>query len=230
MMKNLIFLLACLSLCSAQQIPQPQYKQGCELLGKKIFCYGGAVRDLASMNPNYADTFNNNHYVLDLTNFTTTQDAANLKWQEVAPPTNQFDLEARADFGHVKVSDNSYIVFGGAGAEKTYAASPNLRNLTTIYFADQNSWQTIPSSQSPANSILTRQGFGAQATMDPNGTVWLMGGIPPSPQANTFTLNYTLLKLTSRMINGQKYELRPCQIPWMSGLPIILPFTMAQCT
>ncbi|ORZ25845.1 hypothetical protein BCR42DRAFT_15841 [Absidia repens] len=158
------------------------------------------------MNPNYADAFNNNHYVLDLTNFTTTKDAANLKWQEVEPPANQFDLEARADFGHVKVSDNSYIVFGGAGAEKTYAASPNLRNLTTIYFADQNRWQTIPSSQSPANSILTQQGFGAQATMDPNGTVWLMGGIPPSPQANTFNLNYTLLKIEKQ--NDQWTEIR----------------------
>lgn len=51
---------------------------GCELLGKKIYCFGGAVRDLTANNPGYSDSFTNNHYVLDLTNFTTSQDAANL--------------------------------------------------------------------------------------------------------------------------------------------------------
>ncbi|KAI8099645.1 uncharacterized protein BX664DRAFT_355046 [Halteromyces radiatus] len=197
-MTILLFCLLGLSLVFAQQIPQAQYKQGCELLGKKIYCFGGAIRDTSSSFAQYADSFNNNHYVLDLTNFTTDKDAANLQWQQVPPPSNQFVLEPRADFAHVKVSDNSYIVFGGAGSTKTYAANPNLKNLTTIYFADQNSWQTIPTGQLPPSTILTNQGFGGEALMDGNGTVWLFGGIPPSPQATSFNLNSTILKIKNQ--------------------------------
>lgn len=51
---------------------------GCELLGKKIYCFGGAARDLNSATPDFSDSFYNDHYVLDLTNFNTDQDVNKL--------------------------------------------------------------------------------------------------------------------------------------------------------
>ncbi|KAI8068377.1 hypothetical protein BC940DRAFT_39952 [Gongronella butleri] len=139
----------------AQSIPPAMYKQGCELLGKKIFCFGGAVRDIYSANPTYNDDFLSGHYVLDLSNFTTLQDAANLQWQQVPDPAG-YQLEARGNFATAKVSDNSYIVFGGAGPKKTYEASA-LVNLTTIYSADTNTWRTVDTSAVPSDSPIAKQ-------------------------------------------------------------------------
>lgn len=73
------------------------------------------------------------------------------------PPANGYSLEPRADFAHVKVSDNSYVIFGGAGTQKGYSNSPNIKNLTSIYFADSNTWQTIPASNLLPQSQLNSQ-------------------------------------------------------------------------
>ncbi|CAO3617647.1 unnamed protein product [Cunninghamella echinulata] len=170
---------------------------GCELLGKKIYCFGGALRDLNSPNPDFGNSFYNNHYVLDLTNFNTDQDINKLKWEEVPPPANGYTLEPRADFAHVKVSDNSYIIFGGAGTQKNYN-SPSLKNLTSIYFADSNTWQTIPNNNFLPQTQLNTQAFGGSATMDSNGTVWLFSGISPAPSYLPLNLNATIIKLEAQ--------------------------------
>ncbi|CAO3626205.1 unnamed protein product [Cunninghamella blakesleeana] len=125
-------------------------------------------------------------------------DVNNLKWEVVPPPTNGYILEPRADFAHVKVNDNSYIVFGGAGTQKGYSNSPNIKNLTSIYFADSNTWQTIPASDFLPQSQLNTQAFGASATIDSNGTVWLFGGISPNPSLPALNLNATITQITSQ--------------------------------
>ncbi|ORX56948.1 hypothetical protein DM01DRAFT_1334505 [Hesseltinella vesiculosa] len=229
-------LLLSLSVVSvfAQNAPRAMYKQGCELLGTKIHCFGGAQRDMYSPTPLYQDTFLSDHFVLDLTNFhTASSDAANLQWQAVPAPSNGYQLEARADFAQAKVSENSFIVFGGVGPTKGYSTG-RLTNVTSVYFADSNTWQTVDTTGVISDSPVGKQSFGGKAVYDGTSNIYFFGGTGPDYTANCFNLTNELMvvksgnpqwtQLTSTAIN----HIPPASNSSWYEFPDMYPYTIGR--
>ncbi|ORX49079.1 hypothetical protein DM01DRAFT_1338269 [Hesseltinella vesiculosa] len=172
--------------------PAPMARVGCVMLAKTLYCYGGS--NTASLNN---ITTYNTHYSLDLSSDFAT---SSINWKQVPPP-NSFTLEPNAAFAMVALNDNSYVIIGGAG-NNSYPSQ--LTNLTTIYNATNNQWQSIPTNlNSPVtiNGSFGGNGLNANFTRltvvgskDDKGNVWVWDGSTSiSPGATMATATFDVL-------------------------------------
>jgi hypothetical protein len=105
-------------------------------LKQKIYCYGGG--QYVSGGINYNKVLKD-HLVLDLSRDFLLQDAQSA-WIALPAPGN-FTLEPNYSYGYTVLSPTSYLITSGSGYNdgKTY-----LKNKTTVYHADSNQWEAIP--------------------------------------------------------------------------------------
>ncbi|ORZ04344.1 hypothetical protein BCR42DRAFT_198433 [Absidia repens] len=123
--------------------------QGCALVNRKIFCYGGYNADPNNSEKTVAVT---THLVMDLTsidfnNLThTTQ-----PWANVSTTMQQqldYTLETRSRFEIATVDNSSYVIHGGC---LDPGCRTMLRNATILYNTNTNTWKTL---ESPPYTII----------------------------------------------------------------------------
>ncbi|KAI8078850.1 uncharacterized protein BX664DRAFT_369267 [Halteromyces radiatus] len=174
----------------------PVYKHGCVILAnQKIYCYGGANRQgtANSSDATYSwfdSEIYNHHVYLDVSRPLNVS-AANTQWQPVPPPSYDFQLEPRCDFAMVNHNGTSYTIVGGSTS--TNHGDQSLVNITVVYVADFNFWETIiepeDASYPTFNDSLATRMFGVRGVKISNSEYMIAGGIPPNN--NTVIQPYT---------------------------------------
>ncbi|CAO3591602.1 unnamed protein product [Absidia cylindrospora] len=162
-MKTALFILfasSTVNLISALA-PQPRFGQGCVSLKQKIYCYGGGRFVAGATNYN---TVYNDHLVLDLSKDFAVSDAQNA-WNSLPAPSN-FTLEPNYKYAFSAISNTSYIVTSGSGYNDNKTP---LKNKTTVYHADKDEWESIPTT--------ANQSIGITLDIDNNGNAYVFGGI-----------------------------------------------------
>ncbi|ORZ20775.1 hypothetical protein BCR42DRAFT_489243 [Absidia repens] len=162
-MKTALFILfasSTFNLISALA-PQPRFGQGCVSLKQKIYCYGGGRFVAGATNYN---TVYNDHLVLDLSKDFAVNDAQNA-WNNLPAPSN-FTLEPNYKFAFAPISNTSYLVTSGSGYNDNKTP---LKNKTTLYHADKDEWESIPTT--------ANQSIGITLDVDNNGKGYVFGGI-----------------------------------------------------
>ncbi|KAI8339970.1 hypothetical protein BC941DRAFT_419047 [Chlamydoabsidia padenii] len=162
-MQAIVFLLLALRLFGLTLAikPQPRFKHGCVTLQQKIYCYGGGQYVPGGINYN---TVLNEHLILDLSKDWSLNDGQSA-WEKLSPPAN-FTLEPNYSFGFAAISNTSYLITSGSGYNNGKAF---LKNKTTIYHADIDQWQTVPTN--------ANQTIGSSLDIDQNGNAYLFGGL-----------------------------------------------------
>ncbi|KAI9030818.1 hypothetical protein CLU79DRAFT_731643 [Phycomyces nitens] len=140
-------------------IPAPRSMQGCVLIQKEIYCYGGFS---ASLNAPYATPYTD-HFALNVSDaFSVT--ASLMNWRAI-PPTPGFELENVYSMrANAIIPQNSYIV-NGCGKD---ANSP-LVNTTIIFNINTQQWSSVTDGLSGNISDASSVSLN-------NGTIKMWGG------------------------------------------------------
>ncbi|CAO3600055.1 unnamed protein product [Absidia cylindrospora] len=127
--------------------PSPRFKQGCVLLQQKIYCYGGG--QYVAGGTNYNRVFKD-HFFLDLSKDFMVSDGQSA-WEMLPTPTD-FALEPNYSYGYTILTPASYLITSGSGYNDGKTA---LKNKTTIYHADKDQWESLPTvaNQSYVSSL-----------------------------------------------------------------------------
>ncbi|KAI8989449.1 hypothetical protein BDB01DRAFT_542227 [Pilobolus umbonatus] len=153
MLEHFLLLLLLNAVSILADIPITRYNGGCTIINQTIYCYGGTVNQRTSSE----------HYSLDVSRDFVISKAYNT-WRSLSP--ENFQLEPNSLFSIVGLND-SYIIYGGLGFG---TPSIVLKNITTQYFVNNNTWTSIQSGGVTPSREST-------ATLDSNNRIWVWGGI-----------------------------------------------------
>ncbi|KAG2205547.1 hypothetical protein INT47_005922 [Mucor saturninus] len=162
---SLLVIAASLNLVKAA-IPTHRYNGGCAAVAQRLYCFGGTSNQKTTSD----------HYVFDLSVDFSVEKAID-NWNTVT--STDFQVEPNSLFSIVPLND-SYLVHGGLG----YGSSTQfLRNVTTMFNATTESWETI-NSINETTMVPSRE---ETSTLDPFNRIWTWGGISD----NTTSANIT---------------------------------------
>ncbi|KAL0088080.1 hypothetical protein F4703DRAFT_1915228 [Phycomyces blakesleeanus] len=141
-------------------IPAARSMQGCVLIKKEIYCYGGFG---AALNAPYATSYTD-HFALDVSNnFTVSASLTN--WREI-PATPGFALESVYSLrANPIIPQNSYVV---NGCGKDY--NNTLVNSTIVFNVNTQQWSSVTDGLSGNTSDASSVSLN-------NGTIKMWGGV-----------------------------------------------------
>ncbi|KAI9305495.1 hypothetical protein BJ944DRAFT_230349 [Cunninghamella echinulata] len=150
-------------------------KKGCSLLQSTLYCFGGFLEPIVNRTVSYKTPVNEHVYIdLSIFNNFTTYDPSKINWQtNISNTLNGTPLEAIGRSASAPVlSDNSYLLFGGASALRR--EDSNMQYPFLNYNPQLNVWKTLPLP--PGNNYTD---YGNIINLG-NDTIWAWGGYQSS--------------------------------------------------
>ncbi|CAO3610555.1 unnamed protein product [Cunninghamella blakesleeana] len=170
---NILFILLYhISLNVSAQSTQPQGRlsPGCALVQTKLYCYGGLTKYAVNEYGPYYSMPLNDHITLDLNTLGNLSqfNQSKIQWNAVSNTYNGVALTNMGSSAAVSLTDNTYILYGGAAS--TLGGDPNLTYPFLHYSPQSDSWNTFPLQ--PNNTYSSR----TQLVNVGGDAIWIWGG------------------------------------------------------